>query len=200
MSATEWQEPGGTDPIDLQLPRGATGSGREQSTPQSTAPVTRFIDTKSFLLVTPYHGGKASFLGWKWSFLIAVRAISNPLYEGLKKNWRQHESGFPKIPIVHWRSGAFRSGVHTVSIASQRWSVCLSEIRWGRKRPSSMASPLESTNRSECDKHLESVTGTNIHVTRPMNQSSTMEQICWGVRDTNQWTSKWWYPKGSLHE
>ena len=45
MSGTEGQEPGGTDPIDLQLPRGATGSSREQSTPQSTAPVTRLIDT-----------------------------------------------------------------------------------------------------------------------------------------------------------
>ena len=34
MSGTEGQEPAGTDPIDLQLPRGATGSSREQSTPQ----------------------------------------------------------------------------------------------------------------------------------------------------------------------
>ena len=25
-----------------------------------------------------------------------------------------------------------------------------------------------------------------------------MEQKCWGVRDTNLWTRKWWYPKGSL--
>ena len=31
------------------------------------------------------HGDKASFLGWKWSFWVAVRAISKPLYEGLKK-------------------------------------------------------------------------------------------------------------------
>ena len=85
MSGTEGQEPGGTDPIDLQLPRGATGSSREQSTPQSTAPVTRLIDTKSLSQVTPHHGDTASFLGWKWSFLIAVRAISKPLYEGLKK-------------------------------------------------------------------------------------------------------------------
>ena len=46
---------------------------------------TRLIDTKSLLQVTPYHGDKASFLGWKWSFLIAARAISKPLYEGLKK-------------------------------------------------------------------------------------------------------------------
>ena len=85
MSGTEGQEPGGTDPIDLQLTRGATGSSREQSAPQSTAPATRLIDTKSLLQVTPYHGDKASFLGWKWSFLIAVRAISKPRYEGLKK-------------------------------------------------------------------------------------------------------------------
>ena len=89
MSGTEGQDPGGTDPIDLQLPRGATGSSRmpttEQSTSQSTAPATRLIDTKSLLQVTPYHGDKASVLGWKWSFLIAVRAISKPLHEGLKK-------------------------------------------------------------------------------------------------------------------
>ena len=89
MSGAEGQDPGGTDPLDLQLPRGATGSSRmpttEQSTPQPTAPVTRLIDTKSLLQVTPNHGDKASFLGWKWSFLIAVRAINKPLYEGLKK-------------------------------------------------------------------------------------------------------------------
>ena len=82
MSGTEGQDPAGTDPIDLQLPRSATSSG----TPQTSTPsVTRLIDTKSLLQVTPYHGDKASFLGWKWSFLIAVRAISKPLHEGLKK-------------------------------------------------------------------------------------------------------------------
>ena len=85
MSGTEGQEPACTDPIDLQLPRGATGSSREQSTPQSTAPVTRLIDTKSLLQVTPHHGDKAGFLALKRSFLIAVRAVSKPLYEGLKK-------------------------------------------------------------------------------------------------------------------
>ena len=67
MSGTEGQDPGGTVPIDLQLPRTATGNCREQSTPQSTAPITRLIDTKSLLQVTPYHGDKASFLGWKRS-------------------------------------------------------------------------------------------------------------------------------------
>ena len=49
----EGQEPASTDPIDLQLPRGAAGSSRmpttEQTTPQSTAPETRLIDTKSLL-------------------------------------------------------------------------------------------------------------------------------------------------------
>ena len=89
MSGTEGQELASSDAIDLQLPRGAAGSSRmpttEQSTPQSTAPVTRLIDTKSLLQVTQFHGDKASFLGWKWSFSIAVRAIRKPLYEGLKK-------------------------------------------------------------------------------------------------------------------
>ena len=111
MSGTEGQEPDGTDPIDLQLPRGATGSGREQSTPQSTAPVTRLIDTKRLLQVTPNPGDKASFLGWEWSFLIAVRAISKPLCEGLKKFEDNMNQDF---------RGASRSGVHTVSVALQR--------------------------------------------------------------------------------
>ena len=57
----------------------------EQTTPQSRTQVTPLIDTKSLLQVTPYHGDEASFLGWKRSFLIAVRAINIPLYEGFKK-------------------------------------------------------------------------------------------------------------------
>ena len=85
----EGQEPAGTDQIDWQLPRGAAGSSRmpttEQTTPQSTAPVTRSIDTMLLLQVTPYNGEKESFLGWQWSFLIAVRPISKPFCEGLKK-------------------------------------------------------------------------------------------------------------------
>ena len=56
MSGTEGQDPGWTDPIDLQLPRRPTGKSLEQSTPQSTAPVTRLIDTESLLQVTPYQG------------------------------------------------------------------------------------------------------------------------------------------------
>ena len=63
----EGQELAGTDPIDMQLPRGAAGSSRmpttEQTTPQTSTPsVTRLIDMKSLLQVTPYHGDKASFL------------------------------------------------------------------------------------------------------------------------------------------
>ena len=73
MSGTDGQEPAGTDPIDLQLPRGAAGSSRVPTIKQSaiqtsTTAVTRLIDTKSLLQVIPYHGDKASFLGWKWSF------------------------------------------------------------------------------------------------------------------------------------
>ena len=79
MSGAGGDDLGGTDPIELQVPRGATGSSRmpttKQSTPQSTASVTRVINTKSFLQVTPYHGDKASFLGWK-SVAILAQAIS----------------------------------------------------------------------------------------------------------------------------
>ena len=82
MSGAEGQDPVGTDPNDLQLPRGATSSGSPQT---STPSVSRLIDTKSMLQVTPHHGDKATFLGWKSSLLIAVRAISEPLYEGFEK-------------------------------------------------------------------------------------------------------------------
>ena len=78
MLGEEGSEPTGRDPIELQLPREATGSGSAQP---STTPVTRLIDTKSLLQVTPchaYHGDKASFFSCKWSFLIAVRAIREP--------------------------------------------------------------------------------------------------------------------------
>ena len=98
MSGAEGQDPAGTDPIDLQLPKGATSSG----TPQTSTPsVTRLIDTKSLLQVTPYHGDKASFLGWEWSFLIA---ISKSLYEGLKKyeDNLNRISENPDCPLEIW--------------------------------------------------------------------------------------------------
>ena len=85
--------PTGLGPIELQVPTGATGSGSAQT---STTPVTRLIDPKSLLQVTPYHGDKASFLSWKWSFLIAVRAISKPLHEGFKKIEDNMNQGFRK--------------------------------------------------------------------------------------------------------
>ena len=73
MSGTEGQEPASSDAIDLQLPSGAAGSSRmpttEQSTPQSTAPVTRLIDTKSLLQVTQFHGDKAIFSWLEMVFL-----------------------------------------------------------------------------------------------------------------------------------
>ena len=71
MSGTEGQDPGGTAPIHLQLPRGATGNSREQSTPQSTAPVTRLIDTESLLQVPPYQGDYDHvFFSWFFSFFV----------------------------------------------------------------------------------------------------------------------------------
>ena len=93
MSGLEGSDYTGADPIDLQLPRAEDGSGKPQT---STTPETRLIDTKRLLQVTPYHGDKASSLSWKWSFLIAVRAISKPLYEGFKKIEDNMGQDFPK--------------------------------------------------------------------------------------------------------
>ena len=66
MSGTEGQDPGGTDPIDLQLPRGATGSSRmpttEQLTPHSTAPVTRLIEEFVASDSISWRQGKFSWL------------------------------------------------------------------------------------------------------------------------------------------
>ena len=83
MSGTEGQDLGGTDQIDLQLPRGATSSG----TPQKSTPKVHTSDRHAEFVASDavsWRQGKF-FFGWKWSFLIAVRAISKPLYEGLKK-------------------------------------------------------------------------------------------------------------------
>ena len=176
MSGTEGQDPGGTDPIDLQLLSGAPVSSRmpttEQSTPQSTAPVTRFISTKSLLQVTPYHGDKESFLDWKWSFLIAVRAISKPLHDGLKNIEDNMNQDFRKS----------RLSIEDLELSDQAYTLsallfkdeacaCVRSAEDGNGCQAWQAS-------SECDKPLESVAGTNIHVTRPKNQYSTMEQKC----------------------
>jgi len=47
--------------------------------------LSRLIDTKSLLHLNPYNGDKSSFLAWKWSFLVAVRAIDPRLHEALKR-------------------------------------------------------------------------------------------------------------------
>ena len=176
--------------ICLQLPREATGSSRmpttEQSTPQSTAPVTRLFDTKSLLQVTPNHGDKAGFLGWKWSFLIAVRAIRKPLFEGLKKIEDNMNQDFRKSPLSN-EDLELSDQAYTLSalLCKDEACACVRSAEDGNGYQASMASPLESTNSSECDKPFESVAGTHIHVTRPTHQCSTMEQKCSRVRDTN---------------
>ena len=85
MSATEGQEPGGTDPIDMQLPRGANWqwSRAVDTTIDSTS--NTFDRHEEFVASGSKSLRQGKFLGWKWSFLTAVRAISKPLDEGLKK-------------------------------------------------------------------------------------------------------------------
>ena len=110
MSGKEGQDSSGTDPIDLQLPRGAMSSG----TPQTSTPsLSRLIDTKSLLQMTLNHGDKASFLGWKWSFLIAVRAISKPLHQGLKKIEDNRNQDFRKS----------RSSIEDLDLADQAYTL-----------------------------------------------------------------------------
>ena len=159
MSGTEGQEPGGTDPIDLQLPRGATGSGREQSTPRSTAPVTRLIDTKSLLQVSPYHGDKSSFLGGKWSSLIAVRAISKPRYEGLKKIEDN----------MNLDSRKSRLSIENLELSDQAYT--LSALLSKDEACAYVRSADDGIGYQAWRALLRArTTGTNIHVTRPTNQ------------------------------
>ena len=61
-------------------------SGAEGDTsPPLSSNITKLIDTKSLLHISPYNGDKNAFLDWKWSFLVAVRAISRPLFDALKR-------------------------------------------------------------------------------------------------------------------
>ena len=165
MSGTEGQEPAGTDPIDLQLPRGATGSSRmpttEQSTPHSTAPVTRLIDTKSVLQVTPYHGDKASFLGWKWFFLIAVRAISKPLCEGLKKIEDNTNQDFRKSRLSN-EDLKMSDQAYTLLVLLCKDEAC-----------AYVRSAEDGNGYQAWQSLLRAQTAT-----RPTHQSSTMEQKC----------------------
>ena len=112
------------------------------------------------------------FLVEKWSFLIAVRAISKPLYEGHKKIEDNMNQDFRKSRLsIEDLEQAYTL---LALLCKDEACACVRSAEDGI----SMASPLESTNSSECDKPLESLTGTNIHVTRPTHQSSTMEQKC----------------------
>ena len=150
----------------------------EQSTPQSTVPVTRLIDTKSLLQVTSYHGDQASVLCWKWSFFIAVRAVSKPLYEGLKKIEDDMNQDFRKSRLsTEDLELSDKAYTLLALLCKDEACACVRSAEDGNGYPS-MASFLDSTNSSECDKLLESVIGTNFHVTRPTHQSPTKEQKC----------------------
>ena len=158
-----------------------------QPSPQSTARVTRLIDTKSLLQVTAYHGDNTHKFSRVEMILPGCSACDQQTtLRRCQVNWRQHESGFAKIPqhesgfakipTDQWGSGASRSGLHIVGIPLQRWNLSLFEVSGGRKRLSSMTGSFVSTNNSDCDKPFESVTGTNIHLTGHGRQPSTMEK------------------------
>ena len=178
MCGTEGQELAGTDPIDLRLPRGATGCNRmpttEQSTPQSTAPVTRLIDTKSLLQVTPVD--KAGFLGWKWSFLFAVRAISKPLYEGLNEIEDNMNQDFRKSRLSN-EYLELSDQAYTLLALLCKDDAC-AHVRSAEDGNDYQAwqALLGARTARDATNFFETFTGTNIRVTRPTHQSSTVEQ------------------------
>ena len=173
MSGTEGQDPGGTDPIDLQLTRGAIGSSREQSaTIESTS--NTFDRHKEFVA----SDSTSWRLGWKSSFLIAVRAISKPLYEGLKKVEDNMNQDF--------RESLF--SIEDLELSDQAYKLlaflCKDEacayVRSAADANGYQAwqALLRARTAPNATNFLESVTGTNIHVTRPTSQFSTMEHKC----------------------
>ena len=170
MSGVEGQEPASAYPIDLHLPRRAASSSRvpttEQTAPQSMPPVTRLIDTKSLLQVTPCHGDKASFLGWKWSFLTAVRAISKPL-SGFKKNQDNMNQDFRKSRLSN-EDLELSDQAYTLLALLCKDEACayVRSAEDGNSFQTRQALLRARTARNATN-IFESVTGTNIHVTRP---------------------------------
>ena len=149
----------------------------EPSTPQSTA-VTRLIDTKSLLQVTPYHGDKASFLGWKWSFLIAVRAISEPLHDGLKKIEDNMNQDFRKS----------RLSIEDLELADQAYTLlallCKDEacanVRSAEDGNGYQAwqALLRARTARNATNLLNQLLEPTFTLPDPKNQYSTMEQKC----------------------
>ena len=69
----------------------------------STTTATRLIDTKKFVASDFLPWTHSSFLIWKWSFLIAMRAVSKPPYEGFKK-LEDNISENHECPMKIWSS------------------------------------------------------------------------------------------------
>ena len=140
---------------------------------------TRIIDTKSLLQLTPYHGDKASFLGWTWSFLIAVRAISKPLHEGFKKIEDNTNQDFRTS----------RLSVGDLELSDQAYTLlalfCKDEacayVRSADDGNGCQAwqALLRARTARNAPNFLNQFVRANIHITR-----------------SNWWTRKWWYRKG----
>ena len=128
--------------------------------------------------MTPYHGDTAGSLGWKWSFFIAVRAISKPLYEGLKKIEDNMNQDFRKSRLSIEDQELSDQACTTFALLCKDEACAYVRSAEDGNGYQAWQALLRARTARKCDKPLESVTGTNIHVTRPTNQSSTMEQKC----------------------
>ena len=180
LQSTKWlglegSDPTNTYPIDLQLGRAAADGGNPQT---STTPATRLIDTKSLLQVTPYHRDKASFLSWKWSFLSAVRAISKPLYEGFMNIEDNMSQDFRKTRLSNEDLELAGQACTLLAMLCKDEACAYVRSEEDGNGHQAWQTLLRARTARSAKKSLESVTGTNLHVTRPAHQPPTVEPKC----------------------
>ena len=104
--------------------------------------------------------------------------MSKPLYEGFKTIEDNINQDFRKSRLSAGDLELSDQAYTLLALLCKDEACAYVRSAEDGKRLSSMASPLESTNSSACNKPFESVARTNIHVTRSKNQYSTVEQKC----------------------
>ena len=72
------REGSGEDPATT----AAGGSTTERGTARS---LSTLIDAKSLLHVQPFDRDRTTFLGWTWSFAMAVRALNRNMYDEFRR-------------------------------------------------------------------------------------------------------------------
>ena len=128
--------------------------------------------------MTPYNGDKASFLGWKWSFLIAVRAISKPLHEGLKKIGDSMNQDFRKSRLSN-EDMALSDQAYTLLAlhCKDEACACVRSVEDGNGYPAWQLLLRAPTARNATNL-LNQLLEPTFTSPDPPDQSSTTEQKC----------------------